>query len=129
MRKEVRRFLRKLKILAPVRINRVQFLVRTIAWLLAFIIGCGALVGGIIGAFEGFGISHLTPFAVSLVAAPSYLVCYIASLSTTVSRLRDMNLCQWYFLFLLIPGLGWCMYVALFLMPGTEGENDYPEEV
>ncbi|MBR3722496.1 MAG: DUF805 domain-containing protein [Selenomonadaceae bacterium] len=103
------RFGRKSYILGLLSVNIVGFIV--------------AVVVGVIFAFLSETLGHVMTILV-------FVLMFILDLFICVGRFHDMNRSGWWALFMLIPYVNVVPALALLLVPGTDGYNDYgpPEE-
>ena len=51
-----------------------------------------------------------------------------SSLSNIIRRLHDFNRSGWWWILACIPYVGWIIAVAIGLIKGTDGDNDYGPE-
>ena len=56
-----------------------------------------------------------------------FILCVIAYLMLDIRRLHDVNKSGWFVLLTFIPAVTPFFYLYLFLMPGTDGNNQYGE--
>lgn len=54
-----------------------------------------------------------------------FILCVIADVLLDIRRLHDVNKSGWFVLLTLIPAITPFFYLYLFLMPGTDGNNQY----
>ena len=68
-------------------------------------------------------------FSVSLllISIVIFVACVIADLMLDIRRLHDVNKSGWFILLTIIPAVTPFFYLYLFLMPGTDGNNQYGE--
>jgi len=77
-----------------------------------------------------FGVAMLDSFApvgylIMLVVAAGYIALMINGWAAASQRIRDFNQSGVWSLLILIPYVGWVVALALFLIPGTDGDNRY----
>ena len=76
----------------------------------------GATADSGIGALE---VAGFILFFIALIAFMIFVVCY------GVRRLNDMNYSGWFLLLAFVPVVNMIFTIALLLLPGTDGQNDY----
>lgn len=63
--------------------------------------------------------------------SPIYLIItiilFLPSLAVAVRRFHDIDKSGWWYLFNLIPFIGWAFFIMWMCTPGTAGRNDYGE--
>lgn len=62
-----------------------------------------------------------------LISIMIFILCIIADLMLDIRRLHDVNKSGWFVLLTFIPAVTPFFYLYLFLMPGTDGNNQYGE--
>ena len=98
------------------RIARMDYFVSGfIVWIFAFFALLPAsLLGNTLGGT-----------AMIIITILVYLVALVFTIGLATRRLHDMNMCGWYVLICLIPGLGLFFSLFILFMPGSAGINRY----
>lgn len=117
-------FLRKFWVLAPIRINRTEFLFRCLWWNVLFPIASTLTAMGVylFLVFNDFFVLGIT--GLFTCAAGLAIIGLIAFWSSIISRLRDFNCSPWTALVMLVPIINLLFYIALFLIPGSDSGGD-----
>lgn len=112
------------------RIGRVQYIVYPLAliFLLMLIMMIFFISGGAIALLlsnnGGQGIYEvLSRFFLFIL--PLWLVVTVFIFIHTIRRLNDINRSGWFSVLLFVPLINFFLFLALWLIPGTDGENDY----
>ncbi|MCY4048535.1 MAG: DUF805 domain-containing protein [Hyphomicrobiales bacterium] len=86
------------------------------------------LVGGTIGITISAAVSEHNDgggAVVVLILALILLVIAVSDLAVTSQRFRDIGFTGWAALLILIPYVGFIVWIVLMFIPGTRGENRY----
>ena len=106
-------------IMCPPRINRVNFLIRVLFWLVGVSFICLELVAVSSNMFD-------INFEWIYYVAGTVIV--IALLFACIARFQDLNMSGWYTPWLLCPGVNFVLKIMLLFCAGTKGSNRYGEE-
>ena len=111
----------------PGRRNRLSYILFQISiWILLLV---GGVIGIIIGATAFNHNAASGGAVVALILALLFLFIAISDLAVTAQRFRDIGCTGWAALLILIPYVGFIVWIVLMLIPGTRGENKYGSDL
>ncbi|MDE1918540.1 MAG: DUF805 domain-containing protein [Sphingomonadales bacterium] len=100
-------------------------------WMFAlFTMLVSLLIDGTLGGSWSvvMGLRHTPSMTGSLLGGFFALVNFLPSLAVTVRRLHDTDRSGWWFLILLVPIVGWVIWLWLMVSDGTPGANRFGED-
>lgn len=77
--------------------------------------------------FDSVWDDDLVSVILLLLSIAVFILCVTADIMLDIRRLHDVNRSGWFVLLTLIPAVTPFFYLYLFLMPGTDGNNQYGE--
>jgi len=104
---------------ASQRRNRLSYLLYTLAFAAAGA-GVALLMLLVVGGAE-----RAAGIALTLAFMPIYAAMCVSGLLVAAQRCRDFGWSGWAALIVLLPVVGWLFALALYVAPGTPGENRY----
>ncbi len=110
------------------RMGRVRFInyyiVIPFAILLALLIVIG-IVGAVLVPIMGESAGGIISVVGGLIMLVIYIAFIIYAFIVIIQRCHDFNASGWLSLVMLIPVVGFLFLIALLVIPGTEGENNF----
>ena len=87
-------------------------------WFFLFCI-CVGVITGIVDFVVGWNVMWITNIVI--------IALFLPTLSVAVRRLHDMGRSGWWYLIVIIPYIGWIMFLILMIIEGEEHPNGYGE--
>jgi len=106
------------------RLGRVRYMAYVIGLFVATWLLNSVVIGVTFIALGGVGLD-LTALALPLVVLFYYVPLVFGLFALTVRRLNDCNWSGWWSLLLLLPLVNVLFSIALWMVPGTDGANQY----